>query len=368
LRLRSLTLADFRCYESAEVELGDGATVVVGANGQGKTSLLEAAGWIATGASFRGVPDAALVRSGAERAVIRALVERGGGQQRVEVELAATGRSRVLVNHHPLARRRDLAEGLRVTVFSPDDLELVKGAPATRRRYLDDLLAASSPRYDAARTDADRVLRQRNALLRGGRLDTEARATLDVFDRQLSRAAGELVRGRLRLVERLLPEIRAAYASLAGEPTELDATYEAEWADGPLGAGSDLEGMLQGALERRRPQEIERRTTLVGPHRDEWHLAVRGLGARSSASQGEQRCLALALRLGGHRVVADVVGENPVLLLDDVFSELDPARASALVRHLPEGQTLLTTAGAVPEGIRVERLLRVSRGVLERAA
>ncbi len=368
MRLRSLSLVDFRCYHGAEVDLGDGATVVVGANGQGKTSLLEAAAWVATGSSFRGVPDAALVRSGAERAIVRAYVERGGGEQLVEVELAVTGRSRVLVDHHPLARRRDLAGGLRVTVFSPDDLELVKGAPALRRRYLDDLLAASSPRYEAARADTDRVLRQRNALLRTPRLDVEARTTLDVFDDQLARAAGELVRGRLRLAERLLPEVRGAYQALAGAPTDVSAAYEADWSDGPLDASGDLETMLRRALDARRTQEIERGTTLVGPHRDEWRLTVAGLDARSHASQGEQRCLALALRLGGHRVVADVIGENPVLLLDDVFSELDPERAGALVRHLPEGQTILTTAGTVPAGIRVERLLRVRQGALEPAA
>lgn len=368
MRLRSLSLVDFRCYRSAEIDLGDGATVVVGANGQGKTSLLEAAGWLATGASFRGVADSTLVRSGAPRAIVRGVVERGGGEQLIEVELAATGRSRVLVGHSPLARRRDLAQGLRVTVFSPDDLELVKGAPALRRRYLDELLASSSPRYEAARADVERVLRQRNALLRTPRLDAEARTTLDVFDDQFARAAGELVRGRLRLADRLLPEIRSAYASLAGGPDEVAAVYEAEWADEAPTADSDVEGMLLRALAERRTHEIDRGTTLVGPHRDEWRLSLRGLEARSCASQGEQRCLALALRLGGHRVVTDVVGEDPVLLLDDVFSELDPGRAAALVRSLPGGQAFLTTAGAVPEGIRVGRLLRVSAGVLEPAA
>lgn len=368
MRLRSLALVDFRCYRAAQVVLGDGATVVVGANGQGKTSLLEAAGWVATGASFRGVPDAALVRSGAERAVIRAEIERGGGSRLVEVELAAAGRSRVLVDHRPLARRRDLTDGLRVTVFSPDDLELVKGPPSLRRRYLDELLVASSPRYEAARSDTDRVLRHRNALLRTPRMDAEARSTLDVLDAQLARAAGELVRGRLRLAERLLPEVGRAYTSLAGSPIAVAADYEADWAEGGLGPDADIEGILGRALAERRGQETERRTTLVGPHRDEWRLAIRDLDARHHASQGEQRCLALALRLAGHRVVADVVGENPVLLLDDVFSELDPARAAALVHHLPEGQTLLTTAGSVPDGIRVERLLRVDGGVLEQAA
>jgi DNA replication and repair protein RecF len=371
VRLDHLWLTDFRCYAELDLALTDGATVIRGANGQGKTSLLEAIGWAATGRSFRGVPDRALVRAGAASAIVRAESERAGNGVLVEAEIVAAGRTRVQVNRQSLPRRSELARTLRVTVFSPDDLDLVKGSPAGRRGYLDDLLVASAARYDAARSDFERVLRNRNALLRTGARDADARTTLDVFDDQLVAAAGELVRGRLRLADRLEPWLGTAYAQLAGnEAGSVTARYEAEWAHGPIdatGAGA-VEDLLRAALACRRREEVDRRTTLVGPHRDEWKLALDDLDARTHASQGEQRTLALALRLAGHHVVGELIDEHPVLLLDDVFSELDGTRAAALVAHLPPGQTLVTTAGVLPPEIRAVRWLTVAHGRVEDAA
>jgi DNA replication and repair protein RecF len=367
VQLRRLWLTDFRCYRELELELGPGATVVRGANGQGKTSLLEAVSWIATARSFRGVPDAALVRSGAEQAVVRAQASRGDNDVLVEAEIRVAGRNRIFVNRQALPRRSELGRALRATVFAPDDLELVKGSPSGRRAYLDDLLVASAARYDAASTDFERILRHRNALLKTGGRDPETAMTLDVFDQQLAQAGGELVRGRLRLVARLVPWLQTAYDELAGEPTSVEARYEADWSEAPLDldAVDDVEGRLLAALAARRRDELDRRLTLVGPHRDELRLVLGGLEARTHASQGEQRTLALALRLAGHRVVAEVIGENPLLLLDDVFSELDATRATALVAQLPPGQTLITTAGVVPETVEPERWLRVVDGAVE---
>jgi DNA replication and repair protein RecF len=226
-----------------------------------------------------------------------------------------------------------------------------------------------SPRYDAARTDFERVLKQRNALLRGGVRDDEARSTLDVFDEQLVHAATELIRGRLRLTERLAPAIGASYAVLATESSPIETVYETEWSAAPL-VSEDTDAIEQGlrdAIASKRRAEIDRGVTLVGPHRDEWRLQLGGLDARTQASQGEQRTLALALRLAGHGVVSELTGATPVLLLDDVFSELDHDRATALVRNLPPGQTLLTTAGTLPEGVHPERRIRVHAGRIEAA-
>ena len=367
MQLRRLWLTDFRCYHDLDLEFGPGATVVRGANGQGKTSLLEAVSWIASARSFRGVPDAALVRTGATQAVVRAESSRGDNEVLVEAEIRATGRNRILVNRQPLPRRSELGRALRATVFAPDDLELVKGGPSGRRGYLDDLLIASAARYDAANADFERILRHRNALLKTGDRGPESAMTLDVFDQQLARAGGEMVRGRLRLVARLTPWLQASYEELAGEQTSVEARYEADWSPEPLDAASvdRVESLLLDGLAARRRDELDRRVTLVGPHRDELRLVLDGLDARTHASQGEQRTLALALRLAGHRVVADVIGENPVLLLDDVFSELDAARATALVAQLPPGQTLITTAGVVPETVRPERWLQVVDGKVE---
>lgn len=362
--IRELALTDFRCYPSTEVSLTPGVTVITGANGQGKTSLLEAIGWAASGRSFRGVPDTALVRAGCETAVLRTTVDTDGREQLLEAEIRAAGRNRVRLNRNPLQRTRDLLGLVRITVFSPDDLRLVKEGPSARRDYLDDLLVAIAPRYDAARSDFDKVLRQRNALLRQRARGPEADATLEVFDEQLARAGGELVRGRLRMVERLVPEVRRAYEALAGEATPVDALYEAEWAEG-VPPVDGIEELLHAALAERRAAELERGVTLVGPHRDEWRLRLDGLDARQHASQGEQRTLALSLRLAGHRLCAEITGTQPVLLLDDVFSELDRQRAGALVEHLPAAQSLVTTASAEPAGMHAERRLQVHAGRIE---
>jgi DNA replication and repair protein RecF len=366
MRLSRLWLRDFRCYETVDVAFDEGCTVVTGANGQGKTSLLEAVAWVAAGRSFRGVPDAALVAAGHDEAIVRAEIVDADRTMLVEAALRSVGRNRVLVNKQPVTRRRDYANHLRVTVFSPDDLAVVKGGPARRRDYLDELLEASGPRYVSVRTEFERVLRQRNALLRGGVRDAEARTTLDVLDDRLVTSGGELVRGRLRLIERLTPGIAEAYESLAGVTPGMAMGYEAEWCDGTLAAGrvDDVDELLRGALEVLRRRETERGITLVGPHRDDWHLVLNGLDARSHASQGEQRTLALAMRLAGHRLIATIVGSDPVLLLDDVFSELDATRADALVRELPPGQTLLTTASVVPDGVEPERQLRIANGTV----
>jgi DNA replication and repair protein RecF len=357
-------LTDFRCFDTVDVVLAPGLTVVHGANGQGKTSLLEAIGWVARGRSFRGVPDAALVRAGAAQAVVRAEITDGERDQLFEAEIRAVGRNRILRNRQPVTRRRDLHGLLRVTVFSPDDLAVVKEGPTGRRDYLDDLLSALAVRYDAARGDYDRVLRQRNALLRAGVRGDSDRATLAVFDDQLVAAAAEVVRGRLRLLDRLQPVVRTAYAALAGPAGPVHLAYDAHWADGPLDSDDAdvLAARLREAIERRRRAEVERGVTLVGPHRDDVVLAIGGLDARTQASQGEQRTLALALRLAGHDLVSDLVGAAPVLLLDDVFSELDAARADALVHNLPPGQTLVTTTGALPSAIAPEHRLRLHGG------
>jgi len=366
-RVAHLWLDDFRCLRGVDLELDPGLTVIHGANGQGKTSLLEAIAWIASAHSFRNVTDAPLVRNGCDQAIVRAEIVDDDRVQLFEAELRASGRNRIQCNKRAVTRTRDLHGLLRVGVFAPDDLELVKGGPAARRAYLDELLGTLAVRYDAARTDLDRVLRQRNALLRSGVRDESAITTLDVLDDQLVGAAAELVRGRLQLVDRLGPAVHAAYAGLAGDGRAVGDHYEAEWAPGPLG-GADtdaVEGYVRDAITARRRAEIDRGVTLVGPHRDDWKLTIDGLDARTQASQGEQRCLALALRLAGRDVVHELTGTAPVLLLDDVFSELDANRSSALVRNLPVGQTLLTTAGMIPPDVQPDQVLQIVAGRIE---
>jgi DNA replication and repair protein RecF len=359
LHLHRLWLNDFRSFHTAELTLGDAITGIVGSNGQGKTNLLEAMGWLATMRSFRGAPAEALVRRGAGQAVIRAEVAWPDRDVLIEAELSPRGRNRVQVNRQRLARSRDLLGGLRVTVFAPDDLSLVKGGPAERRHYLDETLVALHPRHDAVQREVDRVLTQRNALLRqiGGRidrLDAGAELTMDVWDAKLAAAGEALRRDRTDLVAGLGPEVAAAYAEVAGDGSrgvEVTVEYQASWT-----------GPLADALAAGRADDVRRGVTLVGPHRDEVNLAIDGLAARSHGSQGEQRSLAIALRLAAHRRVAAAIGTTPVLLLDDVFSELDRDRSEALLAHLPAGQAVLTSASAFPPGASPERTLVVEDG------
>jgi DNA replication and repair protein RecF len=364
VQVRTLWLTDFRSYASARLDLSPGLTVLVGPNGEGKTNLLEALGWLATLSSFRGAPGEALVRRGAPYAVVRAEAERDGRELLVEAQIQPGGRSRVQVNRQPLRRARDLLGSLRVSVFTPDDLALVKDGPAERRRLLDDALVSLHPRNDAVRVEVDRVLRQRNALLKqsGGRLDEGAAFTLDVWDAKLAASGATLAAARRDLLARMRPALAATYDALARRPVAVRATYEAAWAGG---AGADEAGLavaLAGALASARSDDVRRGVSTVGPHRDDVALSIGDAPARTQASQGEQRTLALALRLATHHVVTGETGTPPVLLLDDVFSELDPERSEALVAHLPAGQTLLTTAGALPPSTAPDRVLHLADG------
>ena len=354
MRIERLWLTDFRNYESAELAPApSGLTVVIGDNGGGKTNLLEGVGYLATLSSFRGAPSEALVRVGCPRAVVRAAGERAGRSLLMEAEINPGGRNRVLVNRQPLRRARDLLGALRVSVFSPDDLALVKGGPGERRGLLDDALVALHPRNDALGGDVERVLRQRNTLLKqsGGRASPEVAATLDVWDAKLSQAGEELAAAREELVAAIEPEVAKAYDQVAGTAAGVTFAYSRSWV-----------GSLAAALAAARTEDLRRGVTTVGPHRDDLALSIAGLPARTQASQGEQRSLALALRLGVHAVVSAATSTPPVLLLDDVFSELDDAHRAALIAHLPTGQAILTTAGDVPAEARPELTVRVHGG------
>lgn len=381
MQVRTLWLTDFRNYTATRLDLAPGLTALVGANGEGKTNLLEALAWLATLSSFRGVSTEALVRRGAPFAVVRALAEREGRELLVEAQIQPNGRNRVQVNRQPLRRARDLLGSLRVTVFTPDDLGIVKDGPGARRRFLDDALVSLHPRNDGLRGAVDRTLRQRNALLRqaGGRLDEAGAFTLDVWDAKLADAGAALVAARLDLLDRMRPVLEATYDALARRPALVAARYEVAWLAGdgvagvdPAGDGADgpgerrdaLTGRLAGALAEARREDVRRGVSTVGPHRDEVLLSIGAAPARTQASQGEQRTLALALRLAVHHVVTAASDSPPVLLLDDVFSELDPDRSAALLANLPDGQTLLTTASSLPVDARPDVVLRLAGGEL----
>ncbi len=358
--IRTLELQNFRSYEEASVSLSDGLTAIVGENGQGKTNLLEAISWIAGMGSFRGVPDDALIRLGADAAILRATVESPDGrEQLIEAELPRIGRNRIQVNRQRLSRARDLVGVVQVTVFSPDDLELVKDGPALRRRWIDEAVVSRHPKHDALRSDLERILKQRNALLRSahGRLDGDAAFTLDVWDSKLAAAGNAMRAAREDLLAEMAPRLAAAYDAVARESAEVETIYEASW-----------HGDLAEALAGSRQLDVRRGVSTVGPHRDEIVLRIGGAPARTHASQGEQRSLALSLRLAADAVVRQAGVAEPVLLLDDVFSELDPGRAEALLDALPGGQRLLTTAAWLPPAATPDQVLKITAGTIVAAS
>ncbi|WP_084955335.1 DNA replication/repair protein RecF [Thermoactinospora rubra] len=387
MHVAHLSLTDFRSYESVELGLEPGITAFVGPNGQGKTNLVEALGYVATQSSHRVATDAPLVRRGASRAIVRCLIHRDDRRALVELEINPGRANRARLNRSPVSRPRDVIGLLRTVLFAPEDLTLVKGDPSERRRFLDELLVSRAPRFAGVRADYDRVLKQRSALLRTAAQAKRGRrrperdsafeaagagdvlATLDVWDQHLARHGAELLRGRLELVEALRPFVASAYAALAPGSEAVDLAYRSTLSTGgdtdedegiSVVAGHDaqtlstdlgktLEERLRERLLEVRASELERGVTLVGPHRDDLFLGLGDMPARGYASHGESWSFALALRLAAYDLLrAD--GGDPVLILDDVFAELDTQRRRRLAEIVAPAEQVLITA-AVPDDV-----------------
>ncbi|WP_033822856.1 DNA replication/repair protein RecF [Kitasatospora sp. MBT63] len=351
-----LSLADFRSYARVEVPLDPGVTAFVGPNGQGKTNLVEAIGYVATLGSHRVATDAPLVRLGAGRAVVRTSIVRDARTTLVELELTPGKANRARINRSDNVRPRDVLGLLRTVLFAPEDLALVKGDPGERRRFLDELLTARAPRLAGVRQDYERVLKQRNALLktaatarRAGGGKAADLSTLEVWDGHLARAGAELTAFRIHLVAALQPLVAQAYGQLAPGGGETLLEYRSSF-EGELPTSREqAEEQLLAALQAARPQEVARGLTLVGPHRDELTLRLGPLPAKGYASHGESWSFALALRLASYELLKADGGE-PVLILDDVFAELDARRRDRLAELVAGGEQVLVTA-AVPEDV-----------------
>ncbi|ASO17683.1 DNA replication and repair protein RecF [Actinoalloteichus hoggarensis] len=364
MHLRHLQVTDFRSWPRLDLALEPGPVVLVGANGQGKTNLIEAVGYLSTLGSHRVALDAPLVRQGAGRAVVRGAVVNEGRELLVEVEIAPGRANRARVNRAPVSRPRDVLGILRTVLFAPEDLSLVRGDPGDRRRLLDELLTARWPRYAGVRADYDKVLRQRSALLKSaGALRRGSRsrragpephgdevATLDVWDARLAHFGATLLAGRVELVAELAPRVALAYAQVAPESREASLRYRCS-VEGLVPEGrsiAELEELLLTELGRVRARELERGVCLVGPHRDELELSLGELPAKGYASHGESWSFALALRLGAYELLRSDGGE-PVLLLDDVFAELDERRRGRLAAVASEAEQVLITAAVAAD-------------------
>jgi DNA replication and repair protein RecF len=364
--VRQLQVVDFRSWEQADLTFEPGPSVIIGQNGQGKTNLVEAIGYTATLGSHRVATDAPMIRHGAARAVVRTAVVNEGRELTIELEITAGRANRARVNRGPVPRPRDVLGILRTVLFAPEDLALVRGDPGERRRFLDELLVLRAPRYAGVRADYERVLKQRNALLKSSAAARRAGskgdiATLDVWDGHLATHGGQLLAARLDLVADLAPHVVAAYASVAGSDKTVPVSigYRASVGDTlepgygvPGGERADPEVVgdaLLAAMAANRPAELERGVSLVGPHRDELELNLGEAPAKGYASHGESWSFALALRLAAYELLR-AEGAEPVLVLDDVFAELDRRRRARLAEVAAAAEQVLITA-AVEEDV-----------------
>ena len=361
MHVRHLSVVDFRSWQNAELALEAGPVVFVGANGEGKTNLIEALNYLATLGSHRVATDAPLVRSGAERAVVRAAIIAGDRELRVELEISPGRTNRARLNGAPVNRQREVLGALRAVLFAPEDLAIVRGDPAERRRFLDELLVARTPRMAGVRADYDRVLKQRAALLKSAGAARRAGdlGTLDVWDGHLAETGAELMAERIAALQALRPHAAAAYAAVAPSSPEFRLTYATTLpvtlpgADATtLPTPAELQEALLEALAQARPNELDRGVNLVGPHRDDLELGIGELPVRGYASHGEGWSVALALRLGSYELLrADgLPGGDPVLILDDVFAELDGERREQLALTAGKAEQAIITA-AVPDDV-----------------
>lgn len=346
MRLSWVELREFRNHRNTKVEVPEGLVVAVGANGEGKTNLMEGMFFLFSLASPRVSATTPLVRYGAPAGYVRGEVESLGGRVLVEIEISQQGASRVHVNKKPVRRKRDLRRQVRAVFFTPEDLDVVRRDPGQRRRFMDEAIAALWPLRESALTAYDRALRQRNRLLK----DWEGRGVppgMQAWDSELVEAGCAVVRARAEAVRLLAPGASEEFEHLAGYGLHVEYRPSV-----PAGAATQaalepekLEEAFRRRIEERRDDELVRRTSLAGPHRDELDLAVRDLGARAFASHGEAWAAALCLRIGLASAVTAELGEHPVLLLDDPFSALDPRRQRQVAERLSgRGQVVISVA------------------------
>jgi DNA replication and repair protein RecF len=362
--VRHLGLRDFRSWANVELELTPGRTVFVGSNGFGKTNLVEALWYSSTLGSHRVATDAPLVRVGAQRAVVSTIVVNEGRECAVDLEITAGRANKARLNRSPVRSPREIVGVLRAVLFAPEDLALVRGDPGDRRRYLDDLAAVRRPRVAGIRADYDKVLRQRTALLKSAsgarfRGDRGALDTLDVWDGHLAMHGAELMAARMTLVNELAPEVQKSYQLLAPASRPASIAYHASVEVEPDRPDVDLlRTALLEKMAARRDAELERGVCLVGPHRDDLELRLGDHPAKGFASHGESWSMALALRLAAYELLR-AEGSDPVLLLDDVFAELDSARREALAAAAASAEQVLVTAAVaddIPRDWDAERI------------
>ncbi len=366
-------MRDIRIIQSCDIEFDKGVTVFVGDNGQGKTSILESIYWTSHAKSFRHVNVEDIIRKNCDSAKINIEITDDLRPQDIDITLNRIGRDNVLVNGQKLRKNSDLLDTLRVSIFTPDDLDIIKGSSALRREVLDDNLFQISKKYIAASKDYSRSLKQKNAYLKSDDFD---KVVIEVLNNSLVVSGSVIIKSRLAALNNFRKVLQDAYDHISGENSQILIRYISKIFSNDHGEDKDpnedisneeLQAVFLSKIEEYSSIEYRRGHSIIGPHRDDLAIFIHGRDSRTQASQGEQRSMALALKMAFHRLVTQKTGDNPILLLDDVFSELDLGRTHRLVECLPAAQTFVTTATDIPVSLKVRETFNVSAGVVTKS-
>jgi DNA replication and repair protein RecF len=362
MQISKLSLSNFRNHKNLNLSFSEGATTIIGRNGRGKTNIVEAVNYLSTLSSHRVSQDAPLIITGETSATIRANVKKHKRIAEVELNINYPGANKVLLNSNPLPKTRDILGLVTTVIFSPEDLELVKGEPAARRKFIDELSTQLSPKFSNTRSDFDRTLKQRNTLLKSlGRRDpsSQARATLDAWDEQLIHHGTEIIFTRLENMNRVKPHIYEFGAAISGDTEPIHVSYLNSWLASETLNKNEITELYKAELGKRSKDEVDRGTTLVGPHRDDLIIQLSNMPAKGYASHGQSWSLAIALRLAAFKTLREH-DDDPILILDDVFAELDQRRRARLISVISDVEQTLITAAViedVPEGLPSNQLL-----------
>ncbi len=362
MQISKLSLRNFRNHENLDLSFSSGATTIVGRNGRGKTNIVEAVHYLATLGSHRVSQDAPLIRNGQSTASVLANVEKHKRQAQVELIINYPGTNKVSLNGNPLTRPRDILGLVTTVIFSPEDLELVKGEPSARRKFIDELSTLLAPKFSNTRSDYERTLKQRNTLLKSlGRRSPspQARATLDAWDEQLISSGSEMIFTRLENIKKIQPHVTEFGTTISGDTEPLHLNYLNSWLSPETKDIKEIENLFRAELENRNKDEIDRGLTLVGPHRDDLNIQLSDMPAKGYASHGQSWSIAIALRLAAFKTLREH-DDDPILILDDVFAELDERRRNRLISIISDVEQTLITAAVledIPKGLPSHQLL-----------
>lgn len=356
--ISKLSLCNFRNEQDGDIEFIDGINMICGQNAAGKTNLLEAVFMFAAGKSFRGCHDREMIKFGLDRAEIAIEFHSAAGKKNFSVRMSKNSRREIYREGIRLTKMSEFLGVFRAVIFMPDHLNLIKGSPECRRRFIDMAICQSYPRYVAAVNEYNRILNQKNAMLKRDGFDS---TLLDVYDDRMAVLAGNITVNRQKFLDLLSQAVIPFHEDMTSGNETIGFVYRSDAGD--ANTADDISDAYRRLWHAKRDNEIERRMTLIGPHKDDFNVLINGKTAKSYASQGQQRSAVLSMKLAEGKLSADLTGEAPVFLLDDVLSELDDGRQRFILSRISAGQVLITGCEKNAFGdLRGGRLISVKDG------